>query len=54
LPIARIPGLGVSFVDWIAYGYAVQSAKDKTMFGKGDIRGLIVPPNNPNFTVNPP
>jgi hypothetical protein len=37
------PGLGASIVDWIAYGHAVQSAKDKSQFGKGDIRGVIAP-----------
>jgi TctA family transporter len=41
--IGMIPGLGSSIVDWIAYGYAVQSAKDKTQFGHGDIRGVIAP-----------
>ena len=41
--IGILPGLGASIVDWIAYGHAVQSAKDKTMFGKGDIRGVIAP-----------
>jgi hypothetical protein len=27
----------------MAYGHAVQSAKDKSQFGKGDIRGVIAP-----------
>jgi TctA family transporter len=30
-------------VDWIAYGHAVQTSKDKSQFGKGDIRGVIAP-----------
>ena len=38
-----MPGLGGSIVDWVAYGHAVQSAKDKSMFGKGDVRGVIAP-----------
>lgn len=41
--IGILPGLGASIVDWIAYGHAVQSAKDKSKFGKGDIRGVIAP-----------
>jgi putative tricarboxylic transport membrane protein len=41
--IGILPGLGASIVDWIAYGHAVQSAKDKSQFGQGDIRGVIAP-----------
>ena len=41
--IGAIPGLGGSVVDWIAYGHAVQTSKDKSLFGKGDIRGVIAP-----------
>ena len=41
--IGAIPGLGGSVVDWIAYGHAVQTAKDKENFGKGDIRGVVAP-----------
>jgi putative tricarboxylic transport membrane protein len=41
--IGMLPGLGGAIVDWIAYGHAVQSAKDKSMFGQGDIRGVIAP-----------
>lgn len=41
--VGMLPGLGGAIVDWIAYGHAVQSAKDKSMFGKGDIRGVIAP-----------
>jgi putative tricarboxylic transport membrane protein len=36
-----IPGLGGSVVDWIAYGHVVQTSKDRSQFGKGDIRGVI-------------
>jgi TctA family transporter len=39
--VGAIPGLGGGVVDWIAYGHAVQSAKDKSEFGKGDIRGVL-------------
>jgi TctA family transporter len=41
--IGMLPGLGAAIVDWIAYGHAVQSARDKSQFGKGDIRGVIAP-----------
>ncbi len=41
--VGAIPGMGGSVVDWIAYGHVVQTAKDKTQFGKGDIRGVIAP-----------
>ena len=38
-----LPGLGGAIVDWLAYGHAVQSAKDKSNFGQGAIRGVIAP-----------
>jgi TctA family transporter len=41
--IGAIPGLGGSVVDWIAYGNVVQTAKDKSQFGSGDIRGVLAP-----------
>ncbi|WP_225025904.1 tripartite tricarboxylate transporter permease [Xinfangfangia pollutisoli] len=41
--VGVIPGLGGSVVDWIAYGHAVQTSKDTSNFGKGDIRGVIAP-----------
>lgn len=41
--IGAIPGLGGGVVDWIAYGHAVQSTKNSSQFGKGDIRGVIAP-----------
>jgi putative tricarboxylic transport membrane protein len=41
--VGVIPGLGGSVVDWITYGYAVQSSKDREKFGQGDIRGVIAP-----------
>jgi putative tricarboxylic transport membrane protein len=39
--LGMIPGLGGSVVDWIAYGHVVQTSRDKSQFGKGDIRGVI-------------
>jgi TctA family transporter len=41
--IGLLPGLGSTIADWAAYGHAVQSAKDKSRFGKGDVRGVIAP-----------
>jgi putative tricarboxylic transport membrane protein len=35
-------------VDWIAYGSAVQTAKDRSQFGSGDIRGVIAPESSNN------
>ncbi|MEM8581416.1 MAG: tripartite tricarboxylate transporter permease [Pseudomonadota bacterium] len=46
--VGVIPGLGGSVVDWITYGFTVQSAKDKSQFGKGDIRGVIGPESSNN------
>ena len=41
--VGLLPGLGGSIVDWVAYGHAVQSTRDKDGFGKGDVRGVIAP-----------
>ena len=41
--VGALPGLGGSVVDWIAYGHVVQTAKDKSQFGQGDIRGVLAP-----------
>jgi TctA family transporter len=41
--IGAIPGIGGSVVDWIAYTHAMQTAKDRSQFGKGDVRGVIAP-----------
>ncbi len=41
--VGAIPGLGGSVVDWIAYGHVVQTSKDKTKYGSGDIRGVVAP-----------
>lgn len=46
--VGIIPGLGGSVVDWIAYGHAVQTTKDKSQFGKGEIRGVIGPESSNN------
>ena len=48
--VGMLPGLGAAIVDWFAYGHAVQSAKDKSQFGAGDIRGVIAPEAANNAT----
>lgn len=39
--VGAMPGVGGAVVDWIVYGQTVRTAKDKSRFGKGDIRGVI-------------
>ena len=46
--VGVIPGLGGSVVDWISYGFTVQTTKDKSNFGQGDIRGVIGPESSNN------
>ena len=46
--VGIIPGLGGSVVDWIAYGHTVQTTKDKSSFGKGNVRGVIGPESSNN------
>jgi len=41
--IGMIPGLGASIVGWVTYGHAMQSSKDSSKFGAGDIRGVLAP-----------
>ncbi|MEE8093292.1 MAG: tripartite tricarboxylate transporter permease, partial [Gammaproteobacteria bacterium] len=41
--IGMLPGLGASIVGWVTYGHAMQSAKDPSQFGQGDIRGVLAP-----------
>jgi TctA family transporter len=41
--IGMMPGLGAEVASWLAYGHAVQSARDKSRFGKGAIEGVIAP-----------
>lgn len=46
--VGVIPGLGGSVVDWIAYGHTVQSTRDKSGFGTGDVRGVVGPESSNN------
>lgn len=41
--VGALPGLGGSVVDWIAYGHAIQTTKNRENYGKGDVRGVIAP-----------
>jgi hypothetical protein len=41
--VGALPGLGGSVVDWIAYGHAVQTTKNRERYGTGDVRGVIAP-----------
>ncbi|WP_374445459.1 tripartite tricarboxylate transporter permease [Stella sp.] len=41
--IGALPGLGGSVVDWVAYGHVVQTSRDRSQFGRGDVRGVIAP-----------
>ncbi len=41
--IGAIPGIGSSVAGFVAYGHASQSAKDRSQFGHGDIRGVLAP-----------
>src|SRR5581483_1498352 len=38
-----IPGLGGAVAQWVTYAHSVQSAKDKSRFGHGDVRGVLGP-----------
>ncbi|MEM1049550.1 MAG: tripartite tricarboxylate transporter permease [Pseudomonadota bacterium] len=46
--VGVIPGLGGSVVDWIAYGHTMQTTRDKSKFGHGEIRGVIGPESSNN------
>lgn len=49
--IGALPGLGGSVAEWVAYGHGVQSSKDRSQFGKGDIRGVIAPESANNAAM---
>jgi putative tricarboxylic transport membrane protein len=39
--VGFLPGLGSSVAAWMCYSWSVISSKDKSQFGKGDVRGVI-------------
>ncbi|BCJ89616.1 membrane protein [Terrihabitans soli] len=41
--IGALPGIGGSVINWVSYSHVVQTSKDKSQFGKGDVRGVIGP-----------
>jgi TctA family transporter len=41
--VGIIPGVGGTVASFVAYAHAVQTAKDRKNFGRGDIRGVIAP-----------
>lgn len=41
--LGAIPGIGSSIIDWINYGAVVRTSKDRSRYGKGDVRGVIAP-----------
>lgn len=46
--LGAMPGLGGTVIDWIAYGHAMQTSRDRSQFGNGDIRGVIAPESATN------
>ena len=38
-----VPGVSGALSQWVSYAHAVQSAKDRSGFGKGDVRGVLGP-----------
>jgi hypothetical protein len=47
--LGAIPGIGVSVIDWIAYGHALRTEKGAHLtFGKGDVRGIIAAESSTN------
>lgn len=46
-----VPAVGASASTWVAYGHAIRSAKDRSRFGKGEIRGIAASEGANNATV---
>ncbi len=41
--VGMIPTVGATVAGFLAYGHAVQGARDRSRFGHGDIRGVLAP-----------
>lgn len=41
--VGIVPGVGGTVASFLSYSFAVQSSRDSSQFGKGDIRGVIAP-----------
>ena len=50
--IGIIPGMGASIAQWVAYGHAVQTARDREGVGKGAVEGIIGPGAANNATMS--
>lgn len=46
-----IPAVGATASTWVAYSHAVRSAKDRSRFGHGDVRGIAAAEGANNATV---
>ncbi len=46
-----IPAVGATASTWVAYGHAARSAKDRSRFGHGDVRGIAAAEGANNATV---
>ncbi|MEX0732251.1 MAG: tripartite tricarboxylate transporter permease [Aquisalimonadaceae bacterium] len=46
-----VPAVGASASTWVAYGHAMRSTKDKSRFGKGEIRGIASAEGANNATI---
>ena len=46
-----VPAVGASASTWVAYGHAIRSTRDKSRFGKGEIRGIAASEGANNATV---
>lgn len=49
--LGAVPALGPAVIPWIVYSMATVTTKGKTMFGKGDVRGVIAAESSNNATV---
>ncbi|HWO41430.1 MAG TPA: tripartite tricarboxylate transporter permease [Candidatus Eisenbacteria bacterium] len=49
--IGVIPGMGGAVSQWVAYGHAVQSSRDRERFGKGAVEGVLGPGAANNSTL---
>lgn len=41
--IGTVPGVGGTVASFLSYSFTVQTSKDKSQFGKGDVRGVVAP-----------
>lgn len=41
--VGIVPGVGGTVASFLSYSFTVQSSRDSSQFGKGDIRGVIAP-----------